>query len=137
MINTFVSTIFSDAPMLHLLLLQEAIPAGGWQGVLDSTQDPALCPQLQPDAFLNGKVLVQGEEDCLYMNVFTPDVSNIALQLEVSVCIPNPSRWAYALLCHVYFNFLSLPWKTNKHSFQVWPIHRIKRDDQKFLFRRS
>nr|ADR73023.1 carboxylesterase [Laodelphax striatellus] len=50
-------------------------PFGKWIGVYDGTKEPTRC--LQINAFLPEKT-VEGSEDCLYLNVYTPSHSSPA-----------------------------------------------------------
>lgn len=53
-----------DTPLL-LFRLQDPVPASPWDGDLDASELPPPCDQL----------VVLGREDCLYINVYTPEVS--------------------------------------------------------------
>lgn len=44
-----------------------------WTGVWNATEDAAHCAQ--KDIYVKGSLEVDGEEDCLYLNVYTPRVS--------------------------------------------------------------
>lgn len=44
----------------------------GWEGIMDATLDGSVCPQLHI-----GTGSVIGNEDCLSLNIFTTDVSNL------------------------------------------------------------
>ena len=44
-------------------------PVTSWEGVLDATQIGEVCPQIP----IFGDGSIQGSEDCLTLNVFTPD----------------------------------------------------------------
>ena len=57
---------FSVIRILHYT--QNSIPPPSWEGVQDATEFETVCAQ--PD--LTGKY--NGEEDCLYLNVYTPKV---------------------------------------------------------------
>ncbi|XP_047736763.1 esterase E4-like isoform X2 [Hyalella azteca] len=47
--------------------------AEGWQGVLVAEKDPPACPQLDMMAMLaEGRINYIGDEDCLFLNVFSP-----------------------------------------------------------------
>jgi len=48
--------------------LQAPVPAGAWQGELNATEDGSECPQ----GFFS---YVSENEDCLFLNVYTPQVS--------------------------------------------------------------
>lgn len=54
---------------------QNPQPPETWNGIRDATKDGAMCLQmLLYNTSL--KTVVTGEEDCLYLNVHTPKVSN-------------------------------------------------------------
>ncbi|XP_069696454.1 juvenile hormone esterase-like [Periplaneta americana] len=44
-------------------------PPEPWEGVLDATKEGAVCVQV---GFLPGDLAIRGNEDCLYLNVYTP-----------------------------------------------------------------
>lgn len=49
----------------------------GWGGVRDGSKPPPMCPQLNFTVIVTGRGgenAVQGDEDCLYLNIFTPKV---------------------------------------------------------------
>ena len=48
--------------------MQPPVPAGAWQGELNATEDGSECPQ----GFFS---YVSENEDCLFLNVYTPQVS--------------------------------------------------------------
>nr|QIK02112.1 carboxylesterase 12 [Holotrichia parallela] len=50
-------------PPVGKLRFKAPEPADGWEGVRDATKEIPSCPQLFSDV---------GEEDCLYLNVYTP-----------------------------------------------------------------
>jgi len=52
-------------------LFQPPVEFEKWEGVRDALIQPPVC--LQADPMWNQ---VFGQEDCLYLNVFTPNVSN-------------------------------------------------------------
>lgn len=43
------------------------VPAHSWNGTFVATSDTTPCPQLSGNAVI-------GDEDCLYVNVYTPQV---------------------------------------------------------------
>ncbi|XP_069939639.1 uncharacterized protein [Cherax quadricarinatus] len=51
-------------PPVGQLRLRDPVGAGGWTGVRNGSWEPPQCPQL------HGNMLL-GEEDCLYLNIFT------------------------------------------------------------------
>lgn len=48
-----------------------------WDGVLDGTAPRSKCPQPEDLSTVTSNMV--GEEDCLYLNVFTPDVRNVRI----------------------------------------------------------
>lgn len=58
---------------LACCMFQDPVAADGWEGVRESTK-PTKCPQINIEGIFTGKVEVEGDEDCLYLNVFTPNV---------------------------------------------------------------
>ncbi|XP_071527813.1 uncharacterized protein [Panulirus ornatus] len=59
-------------PPLGDLRFKDPVPAGRWHGDRDGSIVAPSCPQLSLKAFLENKMEVEGSEDCLYLNVFTP-----------------------------------------------------------------
>src|SRR5437763_13637088 len=55
-------------PPVGLLRWREPAPAAPWSGVRDATSFGAPCAQNS-----GGRVLQAGSEDCLYLNVWTPE----------------------------------------------------------------
>ncbi|XP_060516575.1 pyrethroid hydrolase Ces2e-like isoform X2 [Cylas formicarius] len=72
-------------PPLGNLRFQAPVPAEPWEGVLDSNNTAVCCIQLDgPSTLTNQTVntttqLLQQSEDCLHINVFTPNVNNTEL----------------------------------------------------------
>ncbi|XP_046608333.1 esterase E4-like isoform X4 [Neodiprion virginianus] len=48
------------------------VPAGGWQGIRNATADGNFCPQISSTDYIT----FLGDEDCLNLNVFTPQISD-------------------------------------------------------------
>ncbi|XP_046469037.2 carboxylic ester hydrolase-like isoform X2 [Neodiprion pinetum] len=48
------------------------VPAGGWKGIRNATADGNMCPQLSNIDYVS----FVGDEDCLNLNVYTPQISN-------------------------------------------------------------
>ncbi|XP_046753949.1 esterase E4-like [Diprion similis] len=48
----------------------DPVPAGGWEGIRNATADGNRCPQ--PN--MADLITVIGDEDCLHLNVFTPQI---------------------------------------------------------------
>jgi para-nitrobenzyl esterase len=55
------------APPVGALRWAAPQPAAGWTGTRDATQFGSICPQLSPDG-----TTVIGDENCLFLNVYTP-----------------------------------------------------------------
>ncbi|CAH1119496.1 unnamed protein product [Phaedon cochleariae] len=60
-------------PPVGALRFQPPVPANPWQGILNATADHVSCPQ--QDVFSRSYVY-EGEEDCLYLNVYSPKLSD-------------------------------------------------------------
>lgn len=60
--------------------------ADGWSGIRDATEDGVVCTTR--NVYVKDKFFLYGEEDCLYLNVYTPQVSylfcNIIWELQFS-----------------------------------------------------
>ncbi|XP_046587081.1 esterase E4-like [Neodiprion lecontei] len=48
------------------------VPAGGWEGIRNATADGNFCPQISSTDYIT----FLGDEDCLNLNVFTPQISD-------------------------------------------------------------
>ncbi|ROT76100.1 putative esterase E4-like [Penaeus vannamei] len=55
-------------PPVGELRFQDPVAAEAWAGVRDGSTAPPLCPQLTA---VDGETAVAGEEDCLYLSVYT------------------------------------------------------------------
>ena len=58
---------YAEAPVGELRL-QDPVPVLPWGGVKEAADEPPACPQLDENR------TVIGSEDCLYLNVYTPDI---------------------------------------------------------------
>ncbi|KAF2885849.1 hypothetical protein ILUMI_20322, partial [Ignelater luminosus] len=65
-------------PPIGELRFKRSIPAEPWEGVLDATKSHPMCPQI--NVYLNDYT-PKGEEDCLYLNVFTPQLPDSKKEL--------------------------------------------------------
>ena len=69
----FVNTLFDVQPPVGKLRFQPPVAVEAWSGELDATQESTKCPQL---TWMNARNFqegpMQGNEDCLYLNVYTP-----------------------------------------------------------------
>lgn len=65
-------------PPVGSLRFKDPVPASPWNGTIDGTIDPPKCPQLQ-------FYITVGEEDCLFLNVYTPKLNSSDLPVMVWV----------------------------------------------------
>ena len=72
-VQTFRGIPYAAAPVGDLRW-RAPQPSAGWQGVLDATQFAAHCPQVG-----SPYGIASTSEDCLFLNVFTPDKTNNGL----------------------------------------------------------
>ncbi|XP_046739874.1 esterase E4-like [Diprion similis] len=93
--SAFMGIPFAEPPVGDLRFRQ-AVPAGPWDGTLDAGRIPNACIQREYE--------MMGDEDCLYLNVYTPKLpsSENATLLPVMVYIyggqfrfgvSSPKRW--------------------------------------------
>ncbi|VEN46101.1 unnamed protein product, partial [Callosobruchus maculatus] len=66
------------------LLLQPPVPVKPWHKALDATKVHAVCPQR--DVYRRSQI-VEGEEDCLYLNVYTPKLEKFQDSDKLAVMI--------------------------------------------------
>ncbi|XP_071528390.1 pyrethroid hydrolase Ces2a-like [Panulirus ornatus] len=59
-------------PPVGDLRFRDPVAAGGWTGPRNGSFDPPLCPQPSLEGRRAGVRNVSGDEDCLYLNVYTP-----------------------------------------------------------------
>lgn len=50
---------------------KDPVPAKAWDDVLDASREGPICTQFNS---ITGEGFVHGQEDCLYLNVYTPQV---------------------------------------------------------------
>ncbi|XP_068619891.1 juvenile hormone esterase-like [Battus philenor] len=60
-------------PPVDELRFKAPVPIAGWNGTLDATQQSPVCVQRNP--YTRQKEIV-GQEDCLYLNIYTPITGN-------------------------------------------------------------
>ncbi|XP_069974330.1 venom carboxylesterase-6 [Penaeus vannamei] len=80
--HAFRSIPYAQSPTGDLRF-KDPVPAKGWDGVRDGSLTPPLCPQLDLALYHAGKKVIRGQEDCLYLNVFTPKDSHTKLPVMV------------------------------------------------------
>lgn len=57
----------------NVLIHQDPAAPLPWEGTRNASQPPTSCPQYDFSGMMNEPFA--GQEDCLYLNVFTPKVS--------------------------------------------------------------
>ncbi|CAK9829239.1 Esterase B1 [Anthophora retusa] len=67
--SMFLGIPYALAP-IGLLRFKPPVPAQRWNGTLDATQHGSICPQLVVET-----QELQGDENCLTLNVYTPDTN--------------------------------------------------------------
>ncbi|XP_065209315.1 juvenile hormone esterase-like isoform X1 [Planococcus citri] len=70
----FYSVPYAEPPVGELRF-QSPVPPSKWQGVKDATVLPPPCACMSAE----DDITIVGEEDCLYLNVYTPKVGNNTL----------------------------------------------------------
>jgi len=67
---------YKDNISICHLLMQEPVPPKPWQGVWNATQPGAMCLQCRrlPPRMYNTTDPITGDEDCLFLNIYTPKV---------------------------------------------------------------
>ncbi|CAN7938466.1 unnamed protein product, partial [Ixodes hexagonus] len=72
-VRAFLGIPYAEPPTRELRF-RKPVPKRQWEGVLNATSLPAICPQLSAgfSKFLDIKPTEKISEDCLYLNVFTP-----------------------------------------------------------------
>ncbi|XP_042888719.1 venom carboxylesterase-6-like [Penaeus japonicus] len=70
-VYSFKSIPFAQPPVGELRF-KDPQPAGAWTGVRNGSLPLPKCPQFGIGMFKGEEAVVEGEEDCLYLSVFTP-----------------------------------------------------------------
>ncbi|KAK7790412.1 hypothetical protein R5R35_013505 [Gryllus longicercus] len=70
-------------PPIGPLRFQVAQPPDPWDGVREALEDGPPCPQVEKIF----KVPYRGDEDCLYLNVYTPKAPNQGEELKIPVMV--------------------------------------------------
>ncbi|KAF2888128.1 hypothetical protein ILUMI_18045, partial [Ignelater luminosus] len=66
--SSFTGIPYAEPPVGNLRF-ELARPAKKWNGTFDATKSHPICPQI--NNLIEGSK-VEGDEDCLYLNVYTP-----------------------------------------------------------------
>ncbi|CAL4060141.1 unnamed protein product, partial [Meganyctiphanes norvegica] len=61
-------------PPVNELRFKRPVPGEPWNGVRDGSWMPPLCPQFDMMGFFSGNMTLLGQEDCLFLNVYVPEV---------------------------------------------------------------
>lgn len=70
-----------------------SVPVDSWTGVLDATRKEDLCPEPDNSVGGNGTTEISGNQDCLFLNVYTTKVFKVlGADLPVLVYIHGDSR---------------------------------------------
>ncbi|XP_053653245.2 carboxylic ester hydrolase [Cherax quadricarinatus] len=83
---SFHSIPFAKPP-IGKLRLKDPVGGDGWEGVRDGSQEPPLCSQVTPETVTSSHPVYEGDEDCLYLSIFTPKPGEPEAQLPVMVFI--------------------------------------------------
>lgn len=65
-------------PPVGDLRFKPPVPAESWKGIFDASKSHPMCTQI--NVFLNDHT-VRGQEDCLYLNVYSPQLPNSGMEL--------------------------------------------------------
>lgn len=68
-IRAFMGIPYAEPPV-GKLRFRAPLKVEPWQGFLFAHREPPMCTQVNPQS-----KKVEGQEDCLYLNVYTPEVS--------------------------------------------------------------
>ena len=69
-IRAFMGIPYAEPPVKDLRF-RAPVKVKPWPGILLAQQEPPMCTQLNP--FIRSRK-VEGQEDCLYLNVYAPEV---------------------------------------------------------------
>jgi hypothetical protein len=97
----------------HCICSQAPWPPQPWQNTLNATQDGPMCLQKN---YLDFQPQIQGQEDCLYLNVYTPDVSRTACSYRIR-CASCTSVFSLLERMGVW---QELPWHFLQILSNVW-----------------
>ncbi|KAK4880602.1 hypothetical protein RN001_008748 [Aquatica leii] len=109
-------------PPTGALRFKEPLPSKPWENILDATKEHAVCVQF--DVYFRNFTLI-GDENCLYLNVYTPKVTKDKL-LPVIFYIhgggfvkgnANPSFWGPDLLLDKDVVFVTLNYRLGALGF--------------------
>jgi hypothetical protein len=69
-IRAFMGIPYAEPP-LGQLRFRAPVKVKPWQGILLAQNEPPMCVQKDP---FSRSTVVEGQEDCLYLNVYAPEV---------------------------------------------------------------
>lgn len=69
-IRAFMGIPYAEPPVENLRF-KAPQKVKHWQGVLSAQKEPPMCTQFDP---FTRSTVVEGQEDCLYLNVYAPQV---------------------------------------------------------------
>ncbi|XP_042872419.1 venom carboxylesterase-6-like [Penaeus japonicus] len=80
---SFKSIPFAQPPVGDLRF-KDPVPAEGWTGIRNGSVAIPKCMQLSISTYISGNsIIVEGQEDCLYLNVYTPKPHSSGLPVMV------------------------------------------------------
>lgn len=71
-IRAFMGIPYAEPPIGNLRF-KAPVKIQPWHGILQAQTEPPKCMQVDP--FTRSRT-IEGQEDCLYLNVYTPEVRN-------------------------------------------------------------
>jgi carboxylesterase type B len=69
-IRAFMKIPYAEAPVGNLRF-RAPVKVKPWQGILMAQNEPPMCTQINPSS---RSKTAEGQEDCLYVNVYAPEV---------------------------------------------------------------
>ncbi|XP_025830931.1 venom carboxylesterase-6-like [Agrilus planipennis] len=87
--SAFLSIPYAEAPVGDLRF-RPPVPVKSWSGIKDATKDHDVCPQRN---IYTRSDLIEGNEDCLYLNVYTPKITNKTEELVPVMVFIHGGGW--------------------------------------------
>lgn len=81
-VKTWVGIPYAEPPV-GPLRFEVARKKEGWSGVREALKSPSSCPQTSPFSMTGGPNITSTEEDCLYLNIYSPGVSESLLPVMI------------------------------------------------------